>query len=98
MPFRHLPTRPVTEDLPVPTQHRVRIVADVPNDTPSELAAVRLVALLPARWTCTQLECTPTTATLLLTPPGEASWAEAARAVDEALARSTVRGWARAPS
>ncbi|MBP0452186.1 MULTISPECIES: hypothetical protein [unclassified Kitasatospora] len=84
----------------MPTHHRVRIVAtaDVPYGAASELAAVRLVALLPARWTCAGLECTPTSAVLALALPGEASPAEVALAVDAALAQSTLRGWARVPA
>ncbi|MFF7653617.1 hypothetical protein ACFZCY_27970 [Streptomyces sp. NPDC007983] len=82
---------------------RLLAKADVPYGTASELAAARLIALLPAQWACPRLECTPTTPTLTLAPPRpapprEASWAEVIRVVDEALAQSTLRGWARAPS
>ncbi|SCK10855.1 hypothetical protein [Streptomyces sp. WMMB 322] len=76
--------------------HQVQIKAtgQAPAGAAPETAAVRLIALLPARWTAGLLRCTDTTATLALTPGRDAE-AHVAHAVDEALASPSLCGWSR---
>ncbi|MEY7980049.1 hypothetical protein AB8O53_27450, partial [Streptomyces pilosus] len=68
----------------MPTAHRVRIevTAQAPSGAASETAAVRLVALLPPGWTARLLGCTPTSASLLVTPSAARSPAGAAAGVE----------------
>ncbi|MCX5200298.1 hypothetical protein OG897_02310 [Streptomyces sp. NBC_00237] len=80
----------------VPSVYEVRIgtTTDAPAGAAPEMAAVRLIAQLPAPWTAELGDCEGPYATLAFT--GEGSARDLAAVLDGLLGAGALRGWARA--
>ncbi|MEU2288641.1 hypothetical protein ABZ614_43370 [Streptomyces sp. NPDC013178] len=78
----------------MPIEHPVRISG--PDGAHPEFAAIRLIALLPAGWTATLLDCSGHTASLTLTVPDALPSTAFETTLDEVLAAPPLRGWTRA--
>jgi hypothetical protein len=74
-------------------EHRARISG--PDGAHPEFAAIRLIALLPAGWTATLLECSGRTASLAFTVPDGLPAPAFETALDEVLTAPPLRGWTR---
>ncbi|MET9829090.1 hypothetical protein ABZ078_07225 [Streptomyces sp. NPDC006385] len=77
----------------MPIEHRARISG--PDGAHPEFAAIRLIALLPAGWTATLLECSGRTAALTFTVPDGVAATAFETALDEVLTAPPLRGWTR---
>ncbi|MER5887925.1 hypothetical protein ABT160_29255 [Streptomyces sp. NPDC001941] len=79
----------------MPMEHPVRI--DGPPTAAPELAAIRLIALLPQGWKADLIGCSGPTAAIILTVPDGMEPSGVNATVDEILSHSALRGWTRAP-
>jgi hypothetical protein len=81
----------------LPTRHEIQIqaTADAPPGAAPELAALRVIAYLSARWTVVLLGCTDSVATIEIITVVDCTLASVEQAVDETLTRSALVGWYR---